>query len=234
MTEPTPPITPDPRRQDNGLTATKFVPLAEFDPQLSEPLLTILAAALIPAFVETAQDRLENPMENGLVQLHVAEDRIEAARNLLVALADQPAEPKSAPPESAPKDLLSGIDTDAEFDRLMSQIAKSNDPANQQNLPIGPITADFSAISDIPELADEHFVPEPPPPMPHLATATIQALLVTLTGVAVIAFGGRLDLPLNLRLLLGVGLIITGAWLLLHRLHPEPRDEAIDGDGAEV
>ena len=80
---------------------------------------------------------------------------------------------------------------------------------------------------------DEHFVPPAPPPVPRPTLATVLAVLVTLLGVAIIAFGYSLGLPSDLPLPLGVVLVLFGAGLLVLRLRPEPRDDS-DDDGAVV
>jgi hypothetical protein len=80
---------------------------------------------------------------------------------------------------------------------------------------------------------EEHYVPPPPPPLPRLALQTVWALIVLILSVAMLAFGGLLNLGGDVSFFLGVGGILVGTGMLLMRLRDSPTDDG-DDDGAVV
>ena len=133
---------PPPQRRDNGLRADAFVALADVDPRLGEHLLDLLRLADIAAYLEPPGDprvatryRVAGPVE----RLFVQSDLRRAAREVVLAAAREAGAPTDATapgdagsPDSAAAqqrsgsaqsngpDLLKGLDTDAEFARIMA------------------------------------------------------------------------------------------------------------------
>jgi hypothetical protein len=124
-----------PARRDNGLRADQFVALADVDPRLGEHLLDLLRLAEIPAYLEPTTDprvavryRVSGPVE----RLYVHADQRQEARAVVVAAAHEAgesadtivADPVPTPPppvgSRARPDVLDGIDTDAEFARIVA------------------------------------------------------------------------------------------------------------------
>lgn len=128
---------PPPQRRDNGLRADVFVALADVDPRLGEHLLDLLRLADIAAYLEPPADprtadryRGRGPIERLFVQSDLrraARDVVlEAAREAGASVPSEPTEQVSATAPAAPPrpdsrpDPLAGVDTDAEFARIMA------------------------------------------------------------------------------------------------------------------
>ena len=120
-------VSEPPQRRDNGLRADQFVALADVDPRLGEHLLDLLRLADIPAYLEPTTDprvgvryRSAGPVE----RLYVQADQRQQARAVVVAAAHEAGEaaaPEVVPPAPATRDdVLFGVDTDAEFERIVS------------------------------------------------------------------------------------------------------------------
>jgi hypothetical protein len=127
-----------PARRDNGLRADQFVALADVDPRLGEHLLDLLRLAEIPAYLEPSTDprvAVRYPVSGPVERLYVHADQRQEARAVVVAAAHEAgesaeaiaADPPPAPP-SARADVLAGIDTDAEFARIVSGFAGPSAP----------------------------------------------------------------------------------------------------------
>ena len=127
-----------PPRRDNGLRANQFVALADVDPRLGEHLLDLLRLAEIAAYLEPSTDprvsvryRASGPVE----RLYVHADQRQQARAVVVAAAHEAGEsadgsitdaashPWTPPPAG---DVLDGIDTDAEFARIIAGFSGTN------------------------------------------------------------------------------------------------------------
>ena len=216
-------------RRDNGLDSERFAPVADIDPRLSDHLLDVLGLREVPAYVEPAPASQPASLD----RLYVAAEQTGDARAVLEALAAELgiaiAHDGHHAADAARRDPLAGIDTDAEFNAIVAGLSDLDRPLYDVN--ISP-AAHATGESDPPEEI-EHYVPPPAPPLQRPAAPTALALLVTLLGIAVIAFGGALGLPTDFPLPAGVVLILFGTVLLILRLRPEPRDDS-DDDGAVV
>jgi hypothetical protein len=225
-------------RRDNGLDSDKFSPVADVDPRLADHLLDVLGLRDVPAYVEPTPT--SDPVTAD--RLYVAADQTTEARQVLTEIASElgieVAQHRhwDRNREERPADPLAGIDTDAEFAKIVAGMQGDLDPDLDRPAPGPPVpppvqqpsTARRDPLDEV-----EHFVPPPPPPLPRPALATAMAVLVTLLGVLVLAFGYPLGLPADLPLPLGVVLVLFGSGLLVLRLRPEPRDDS-DDDGAVV
>jgi hypothetical protein len=219
-------------RRDNGLDSDKFSPVADVDPRLADHLLDVLGLRDVPAYVEPTPT--SDPVTAD--RLYVAADQTLQAREVLTEIASElgieVAQHRHREREEPPPDPLAGIDTDAEFAKIVAELQDLDRPAadNSNSVvvvrPLGVPRKD--TVDEV-----EHFVPPPAPPLPRPALPTAMAILVTLLGVLVLAFGYPLGLPADLPLPLGVVLVLFGSGLLLLRLRPEPRDDS-DDDGAVV
>lgn len=129
---------PPPQRRDNGLRADAFVALADVDPRLGEHLLDLLRLADIAAYLEPPADprmssryRVDGPIE----RLFVQSDLRRAAREVVLDAAREAGAstppsadeqvPASAAVASSRADPLAGVDTDAEFARIMAGFDKT-------------------------------------------------------------------------------------------------------------
>ncbi|MDQ1744265.1 MAG: hypothetical protein QOE23_2604 [Pseudonocardiales bacterium] len=222
-------------RRDNGLDSDKFSPVADVDPRLADHLLDVLGLRDVPAYVEPTTT--SDPVTAD--RLYVAADQTSEARQVLTEIAselgievaqhrhwDRPGE-RAEPPA----DPLAGIDTDAEFAKIIAELQELNRPVAAPPDPAPPRQLGTAAVDPLDQV--EHFVPPPAPPVPRPALPTAMAVLVTLLGVLVLAFGYPMGLPPDLPLPLGVVLVLFGSGLLVLRLRPEPRDDS-DDDGAVV
>jgi hypothetical protein len=213
-------------RRDNGLDSDSYAPVADVDPRLADHLLDVLGLREVPAYVEPTN----HPVTAD--RLFVATDQTDTARQVLTELASELGIQVSASRHTEPgrrPDPLAGIDTDSEFAAIVADLGELGRPLVNWQLSSGEEAGETGPTVD----EVEHFVPPPPPPVPRPALGTLLAVLVTLAGIAVIAFGYALGLPSDLPLPLGVVLVLFGAGLLALRLRPEPRDDS-DDDGAVV
>jgi hypothetical protein len=220
-------------RRDNGLASEAFSPVADVDPRLADHLLDVLGLREVPAYVEPAPAIGPITADRLFVATHqtgearVVLTQIAAELGIEVSHNDQP------PGFDPAADLLADLDTDAEFAAIVAGLDDLNRPLfGDVALPAMP-AVELSKPSPAEPEDVEHFVPPPPPPLPKPARATAMAALVTLLGVAVIAFGGMIGLPADLPLPLGVILVLFGTVMLILRLRPEPWDDS-DDDGAIV
>jgi hypothetical protein len=171
-------------------------------------------------------------------RLYVAADLTSEARQVLTEIASElgieVAQHRHRDREEPPADRLAGIDTDAEFAKIIAGLQELDRPVpDQPDLPEEAPVRQLGAARRDPLDEVEHFVPPPAPPLPRPALPTAMAVLVTLLGVLVLAFGYPMGLPADLPLPLGVVLVLFGSGLLVLRLRPEPRDDS-DDDGAVV
>jgi len=240
-------------RRDNGLESEAFSPVADVDPRLADHLLDVLGLREVPAYVEPAPSSTPVTAD----RLYVAAHQTGEARAVLSEVASElgiqvardghrwpdPAEQSGQSGQGgqagqggqggqagqAPPDILAGRDTDAEFAAIVASMGDVDRPLYD------PATSPAShAVGDTdPPDEVEHFVPPTAPPLSRPAAPTALAVITTLLGIAVIAFGGPMGLPGDAPLPLGVVLILFGTVLLILRLRPEPWDES-DDDGAVV
>jgi hypothetical protein len=218
-------------RRDNGLDSDKFSPVADVDPRLADHLLDVLGLRDVPAYVEPTPT--SDPVTAD--RLYVAADQTVQARQVLTEIASElgieVAQHRHREREEPPPDPLAGIDTDAEFAKIVAGMQDLDRPVadTPDSIVVRPLGVPRKDTVD----EVEHFVPPPAPPLPRPALPTAMAVLVTLLGVLVLAFGYPLGLPADLPLPLGVVLVLFGSGLLVLRLRPEPRDDS-DDDGAVV
>jgi hypothetical protein len=223
-------------RRDNGLDSEFYAPVADVDPRLADHLLDVLGLREVPAYVEPTNDPVTAD------RLFVAADQTDQARLVLTELAAElgievsPHRHRDREPHTDP---LQGIDTDSEFAAIVASMPDLGRPLlDWTTSGSGSGSGDgadtgYAGSEGIEDDSIDHFVPPPPPPLGRPALGTAMAVLVTLLGIAIIAFGYPLGLPADLPLPLGVVLVLFGAGLLVLRLRPEPRDDS-DDDGAVV
>ena len=222
-------------RRDNGLDSDKFSPVADVDPRLADHLLDVLGLRDVPAYVEPTPT--SDPVTAD--RLYVAADQTSEARQVLTEIASElgieVAQHRHWNREESPADPLAGIDTDAEFAKIVAGMQDLDLDRPAPGPPEPPPVQQHlgTARPDPLDEVEHHFVPPPAPPLPRPALPTAMAVLVTLLGVLVLAFGYPLGLPADLPLPLGVVLVLFGSGLLVLRLRPEPRDDS-DDDGAVV
>ena len=275
---------PPPQRRDNGLRADTFVALADVDPRLGEHLLDLLRLADIAAYLEPPGDprvatryRVAGPIE----RLFVQSDLRRAAREVVLAAAREAGAPTAAaaapgdagsPDSPAAQqrsgfarsngpDLLKGLDTDAEFARIMAGYDVAAPPrssgAGQDAIAQDAIAQDAPAQDDIAQddagrngqnhaahdeddqeeddqEEDDHFVPPAAPPFPIPRGETVGALVLFLFGLLVIARGDWLGLGSNASFPIGVVLVLTAIVLLIKGLHDSEPDDVDPDDGAIV
>lgn len=262
-----------PQRRDNGLRADQFVALADVDPRMGEHLLDLLKLADIPAYLEPSTDprvAARYPINGPIERLYVQADQRHAAREVVVAAAHEAGAAPSGPGSVGPDpslgigpsmgrgpDLLDGIDTDAEFARIMANYDVPPPPA------VGPTALDDIAINpgppSIAELdanagrlqraaaetadgdgsvpldaddVDDHFQPPPAPPFPIPRPATVGAFLLFVLGLLVIARGAWFGLGAETSFPLGVVAILTAVGIVIRGLRDTPPEDADPDDGA--
>lgn len=218
-------------RRDNGLDSDKFSPVADVDPRLADHLLDVLGLRDVPAYVEPTPT--SDPVTAD--RLYVAADQTSEARQVLTEIASElgieVAQHRHRDREEPPPDPLAGIDTDAEFAKIIAELQGQDQPAAGPPEPAPARQLGTARRDPLDEV--EHFVPPPAPPLPRPALPTAMAVLIVLLGIVVLGFGYSLGLPPDLPLPLGVVLVLFGSGLLVLRLRPEPRDDS-DDDGAVV
>lgn len=218
----------EPDRHDNGLSAARYVPLADVDPDVGEHLLIALRRARIAAYLEPAGEP-----ERQRLFVDFA-DRADA-RTIVQAAARGSETEGMRPP-----DLLDGLNTEAEFaaliadwhvDTINAVRAAERELTHEDadwRARLEPGFTPGSASDD-----EEHYVPPAPPPLPRLAAATIAALIVLSVSIIVLSFGGLLGLESDFTFLLGVAGVLLGTGMLIMRLRAGPPDDD-DDDGAVV
>jgi hypothetical protein len=213
-----------PQRRDNGLIAPSYVPLTDIAPQLAPQLLSALGRARIAAYLA------ESPRDDAL-RLYVASAERIDARTIVTAVI------RASGDETPLADPLDGIDSDAEFARLVADwhvdthnaIREAERDLTQEDEDWRARLNPPPAAADTPWLDEEHYIPPPPPPLPRFAAPTILAMTVIAISIILLGFGGEFGIASRLTLLLGVMGVLLGVGILLTRLR-EHRDE--DDDGA--
>jgi hypothetical protein len=225
-------LDPDARR-GNGLAASSFVPLLDLDPSVSGLVLDALGRARIAAYVEPIIDstRLRLCVDS----VDRSDARTIATSVTRLAGADRNADrPGSSDPLVSTPDPLLGRDTNAEFGQLVADWhVDTVDAIRAAERDLNREDADWRARLVPPAASaadeDEHYVPPSPPPLPRLSGQTVLALLILVASIALLAFGGPLELGQDVTYLLGIGGILLAAGLLVMRLRERPDDDADDG-----
>jgi hypothetical protein len=241
--------------RDNGLRAARYIAVGDFDPRIADAALTLLRQDAIAAYVAPTPGERGGYLELKLPpkptdRLYVDEDRAGDAVELLSRDMDR--ELDAADPDDLPMpadDLAGGgtaaspgatdLDVDAAWQQVLLSLRSTDavghpwPESEDVDTPADGITDDVAAALDgppsPPEL-DEHFVPPPAPPLPHLQPPTVICLLAILGGILVNVTGfdgGDLDW-------LGIGAVIGGAIGLVWRTKDEPPNDFGSDDGAVV
>jgi hypothetical protein len=212
-----------PQRRDNGLIADSYVPLTDIAPALAPQVLSALGRARIAAYLA------ESPRADAL-RLYVASAERIDARTIVAAVV-------RASGDAAPlADPLDGIDSDAEFARLIADWHVDTHTAiREAERDLTREDEDWRArlnpppAADTPWLDEEHYVPPPPPPLPRFAAPTILAMLLIAASIVLLGFGGEFGIETRLTLLVGVIGVLLGVGILLTRMRDRGDD---DDDGA--
>lgn len=100
-------------------------------------------------------------------------------------------------------------------------------------LPGDPRTTDEAAAANLPNgeqgsaadpVADEHFVPPEPPPLPRMGPPIVVGLTLIGLGLVLVSFPGWVGVPQVYGLPLGLVAIAAGLGWLVLRLWPDPDD----------
>jgi hypothetical protein len=83
---------------------------------------------------------------------------------------------------------------------------------------------DLPAGAALDPLADEHFVPPEPPPLPRLGPPILVGLTLIVLGIVLVSFPGWVGVPQVYGLPLGLVSIAAGLGWLVLRLWPDPDD----------
>lgn len=213
------------RRRDNGLSAERFVPLADLAAALGPRLLDALGRARIAAYLTAAADGIRDV-------LFVAATERADARGIILAAARAVAADETALNLCGE---LAGHDTNSEFEALVAgwhvdTVAAIRSAERDLAQEDADWRARISPPSPPEQDEEEHYVPPAPPPLPRLTGYSIGALTIVALSIALLGLGGSLGLASDLTFLLGIGGILIGAGMLVMRLRARPDDE--DDDGA--
>ena len=213
------------RQRDNGLSAERFVPLADVTAALGPRLLDALGRARIAAHLATAADGIRDV-------LFVAATERADAREIILAAARAVAADETA---LNLRGELAGRDTTSEFEALVADWHVDTVAAiRSAERDLAREDADWRARISPPSPPErdeeEHYVPPAPPPLPRLTGYSIGALTIIALSIALLGLGGWLGLASDLTFLLGIGGILIGAGMLVMRLRERPDDT--DDDGA--
>jgi hypothetical protein len=213
-----------PERRDNGLIAPSYVALTDVTPSLAPQVLSALGRARIAAYLA------ESAREDHL-RLYVASAERADARTIVTSVV------RASGDDSPLPDPLDGIDSDAEFERLVADWhVDTHNAIRDAERDLTREDADWRArltppgeTEDAPWLDDDHYVPPAPPPLPRFAVPTLLAMTLIAASIVLLAFGVELGVAGRLSLFLGVLGVLAGAAILVTRLR-ERRDD--DDDGA--
>jgi hypothetical protein len=218
-------------RLDNGLQASKYVPLTDVDSDVGRHLLTALGRARIAAYLDSGAAR------HNQRRLFVAsEERVDARTIVVAAVRALGAEAPELPEH---RDPLEGIDTDSTFEALVadwhvdtiSAVRDAERDLSREDTEWRARLAKPVARDEV-WLDEDHYVPPPPPPLPRLAGPTIIAMAVLVLSIMVLGLGGQIGLANELTLVLGIGGLVLAAGILLSRVREHHRDD--DDDGAAI
>lgn len=235
------------RRLDNGLAATRYVPLTDVDAELAPHLLTALARARIAAYLGDvpagAAPGGGPAVAASARRLYVAaEERADARTIVAAVLRTVSGAPGDTLPALDPL-LAEGrkggdrdeIDFDAAFAELIADWPVDTIAAiREAERALSREDADWRArleqgAADPVWLDEHHYVPPPPPPLPRLAGPTLLAVVLIVASVLLFVFGAELGLDYRFTLLLGVGGVLVAAGLLIMRLRDRDEDDGDDG-----
>ena len=224
----------------NGLTAAYYVPLRDVDPRVGVELLTKLGDAGIAAYVAPTPGRqggygdvrppalptdrlwvdgaLRSEAE-AVIAGTISEDEV---FEQLVAMfhTSAPTEvPWPATEELSPS--------------TRSQTWTTRRSITARQAPVPEVSPDEPALpAHVESYLDEHFVPEPPPPLPRLQAITLLAWALIGFGVLAIVFHDAIPIDFSQgSIYIAACAIVGGFATLVYRMHDDDDD---DGDGAVV
>jgi hypothetical protein len=211
--------------RDNGLRAGNYVQLSELDPRVADDVLLTLREHGIAAYVMPASGTVGGSMETRLptrpmARLYVDDQRVEQARRLV---DEQPAE-------------LSDMEPSPDFEASWQQVLTSLQSSPAQMTAPWPEREELSLPErerdyvDPAELAEEHFVPPPAPPLPRLRKTTLGALATMAFAIFVMVTepGGRL------LSVLAFCVFVAAAASLIYNMRQGPPTDSDEDDGAVV
>ena len=245
--------------RDNGFVARHYVPLADLDPRLADAMLEALRTEGIAAYIVPSTGSLGGYLEVHLPErprdrLWVDREHHDRATALLTAHSDQhPESPENAgvpetaaetdPADDAWASVVAGFDLPA-FEGSRDDVAS---PVPRRIVrPVEPgfgpnpdsLTPPASALPPSGEydplsILDEHFVPDPPPPLPRLRRGTRWALLAILVGVALLV-GRSFSDSIPDAVAFGVLAIVGGFVGLVAMMREDRPSDSDPDDGAVV
>jgi hypothetical protein len=138
--------------------------------------------------------------------------------------ADLPADPRADSPADFPADARIGFPADAPSDPGAADegAAARHDAAGGDRSRPERSTRPAGAAAD--PLADEHFVPPEPPPLPRMGPPILVGLTLIGLGLVLVTFPGWVGVPQVYGLPLGLVAIAAGLGWLVLRLWPDPDD----------
>jgi hypothetical protein len=213
-----------PERRDNGLIAPSYVALTDVAAALAPQVLSALGRARIAAYLAESQ-------RDDALRLYVASSERIDARTIVASVL------RAAGDEAPLRDPLEGIDSDAEFERLIADwhvdthiaIREAERDLTREDEEWRARLNQKPVADDTPWLDEDHYVPPVPPPLPRFAAPTIIAMIVIAISIVLLGFGAEFGLDSRFTLLFGVIGILLGVGILVTRLR-DHRDD--DDDGA--
>jgi hypothetical protein len=237
-----------PHPRDNGLAAEHFVALLDVDPRIAVPLLEALRRAGIAAYVAPTPGRVggyldvqlpERPTDRLWVDGSRRAQAGEVVRRELSGHSGEgPAGPAGPAPASDPFDeIVAGFHDPWPVDErpwpaaedVVAEEPPAPLPASRVVRP--PVIEPEDVLPPhVEAYLDEHFVPEPPPPLPRPAVATSWALVGLLGGLALLIGSGLFHWQLDPIVQAAAGFGILGGFAtLVWRMRDTSDDDPDDG-----
>lgn len=244
--------------RDNGFVARHYVPLADLDPRLADAMLEALRTEGIAAYIVPSTGSLGGYLEVHLPErprdrLWVDREHHDRATALLNVHSDRHPE---SPETASVSDTDAAVATDADSgDDVWAGIVAGFDlpafegtPDDASAVPrriVRPVERDPDSLAprasalpssgeyDPLSILDEHFVPDPPPPLPRLRSGTRWALLAIVVGVALLV-GNALSDSIPDAVALGVLAIVGGFVGLVAMMREDRPSDSDPDDGAVV
>ena len=229
----------------NGLTAAFYVALRDVDPRVGVELLAKLGTAAIAAYVTPTPGRDGGMVGAGRTpalptdRLWVDGAKRAEAESVIAgdtsddAVFDQlVAMFHASSPAEAPWPATEELGTTARtpgWTTRRSITARQAQPPAQASTPDG----EPALPEHVERYLDEHFVPEPPPPLPRLAPVTVLAWALIVLGVLMVVL--HESIPADFQQgssFLAVCAIVGGFATLVYRMRDNDHDDS--GDGAVV
>ncbi|MFL6137499.1 MAG: hypothetical protein ACJ74O_06830 [Frankiaceae bacterium] len=245
-----------PRPRDNGLAAEHFVALLDLDPRIALPLLEALRRAGIAAYVAPTPGHVGGYLDVRLPErptdrLWVDGSRRTEAREVVQAelshqdhpdgpVGGQPSSPTAPSPPIDPFDeIVAGFHDPWSSDGERPWPAAEDIGPEDGTAALPPSRVVRPPLVEPPRdqlpphveaYLDEHFVPEPPPPLPRPAMATFWALVGLVGGLALLIGGGVLHWQLDPIVQAAAAFGILGGFAtLVWRMRDTSGDDEDDG-----